>query len=74
MTRSRAIVGLKAFAVQGGKGDDWAMYVGPVSWDDDDVISNGNKLPWTVATALANEAKDIVDPAFKPFMHLDYRP
>ena len=74
MTRSRAIVGIKAFAVQGHKGDDWAMYVGPLSWSDDDVLSHGSKLRSTTAAQLVNEVKYSVDSGFQPFVHMEYRP
>lgn len=69
----RLEVGLKVFAVQGGRGDDWAMYVAPSDTSDEEVMAHGMKLPQAVAESLVLETQDGVEPALRPFFHMEYR-
>jgi len=45
------VIALKVIAVA-SYDNDWAAYMGPTDWDDEEVITGGDKLNITAARAL----------------------
>ena len=67
-------VGMKVVALQGERGDDWTMYIGPSTDTETRVAHWGTKLPESVAKALAYEAQFPIDERLERFLDMTYRP
>ena len=52
LTGAIEVQSLKLAAIEGDEVEDWALYLAPGTWSDDDVVDHGLKLPEPIARGI----------------------